>query len=76
MSYLLFHITIVFFSFVCLIFFSILGSLGLELQRLKSWRKVFEGGVFVEPHMPELREFKNYFLSALQVKIWFLFSDP
>ena len=50
---------------ICLI----LGSLGLELQRLKSWRKVFQGGVFVEPHMPELREFKNYFLSALQVNI-------
>ena len=44
----------------------LVGSLGLELRSLKSWRKVFGGGVFVEPHMPELSEFKHYFLKALQ----------
>ena len=44
----------------------LLGSLGLELRSLKSWRRVFEGGAFVEPHMPELREFKHYFLRSLK----------
>ena len=44
----------------------LLGSLGLELRSLTSWKNVFNGGAFVEPHMPELREFKNYFLNALK----------
>jgi hypothetical protein len=43
------------------------GSLGLELRTLKSWRSVFAGGGFVEPHMPELREFKQFFLASLEV---------
>ena len=45
----------------------LIGTLGLELRRLKSWRSVYKGGAFVEPHMPELREFKNFFLSSLKV---------
>jgi len=44
----------------------LLGSLGLELHRQKSWLSVFQNGVFAEPHMPELREFKEYFLSSLK----------
>ena len=44
----------------------LIGTLGLELRRLKSWRSVYKGGAFVEPHMPELREFKNFFLKSLQ----------
>lgn len=43
----------------------LIGSLGLELRRLKSWKAVYKGGAFVEPHMPELREFKNFFLDSL-----------
>ena len=45
----------------------LVGSLGLDLRTLTGWRKVFHGGLFVEPHMPELGEFKNYFIGALQV---------
>ena len=45
----------------------LVGSLGLDMRRLKSWKIVFNGGAFVEPHMPELREFKNYFLGSLKV---------
>jgi hypothetical protein len=45
----------------------LVGSLGLDLRTLTGWRKVFHGGLFVEPHMPELTEFKNYFIGALQV---------
>ena len=46
----------------------LVGSLGLDLRTLTGWRKVFHGGLFVEPHMPELSEFKSYFIGALQVK--------
>ncbi len=45
----------------------LIGSLGLDLKKLSAWRRVFHGGVFVEPHMPELKEFKKYFIDALQV---------
>ena len=47
----------------------LVGSLGLDLRTLTGWRKVFHGGLFVEPHMPELSEFKNYFIGALQVRL-------
>ena len=46
----------------------LVGSLGLDLHKLSAWRTVFHGGLFVEPHMPELAEFKSYFIDALQVK--------
>ena len=52
----------------------LLGSLGLELRSLKTWRRVFSGGAFVEPHMPELREFKNYFLNSLKTPDFLLSS--
>ena len=45
----------------------LIGSLGLDLHKLSAWRTVFHGGLFVEPHMPELAEFKNFFIEALQV---------
>ena len=45
----------------------LIGSLGLELKKLKAWRRVFHKGIFVEPHMPELNDFKQYFIEALQV---------
>jgi len=44
----------------------LIGSLGLDLRTLSGWRTVFHGGYFVEPHMPELSEFKNFFISTLQ----------
>ena len=31
------------------------------------WKSVFTGGIFVEPHMPELAEFKRYFLETVKV---------
>ena len=46
----------------------LVGSLGLDLHKLSAWRTVFHGGLFVEPHMPELAEFKTYFIDALQVR--------
>ena len=41
------------------------GSLGVDLRRVAAWRGVFHGGVFVQPHSPELREFKKFFVRAL-----------
>ena len=50
--------------------FWLVGSLGLDLrnEKMAAWKKVFDGGLFVEPHMPELNEFKTYFISKLQVR--------
>ena len=45
----------------------LIGSLGLELKKLKAWRRVFHRGIFVEPHMPELKDFENYFIETLRV---------
>ena len=45
----------------------LIGSLGVDRRRLNAWRRLFHGGVFVEPHMPELREFREHFLHELQV---------
>ena len=46
----------------------LIGSLGLDLKKLSAWRKVFHQGIFVEPHMPELGDFKDYFIASLQVR--------
>lgn len=46
----------------------LIGSLGLDLKRLSAWRRVFHRGIFVEPHMPELQEFRKYFIKSLQVR--------
>ena len=45
----------------------LIGSLGVDRRKLNAWRRLFHGGVFVEPHMPELREFREHFLGELQV---------
>jgi hypothetical protein len=61
----------------------LIGSLGLDLRSGNSdtnnkkgsqysiarnrWKSVFKGGIFVEPHMPELAEFKRYFLETVKV---------
>ena len=33
------------------------------------WKEVFAGGLFVEPHMPELEDFKQYFLETVKVRL-------
>ena len=63
----------------------LIGSLGLDLRNKNTnkemesgskhsigrnrWKSVFTGGIFVEPHMPELAEFKRYFLNSMKVNI-------
>ena len=32
-----------------------------------SWRRTFEGAVVAEPHMPELEDFREYFVKSMQV---------
>ncbi|CAB4063367.1 unnamed protein product [Lepeophtheirus salmonis] len=46
----------------------LVGSIGLDLRHISSWKIVFDGGIFIEPHMPELVEFKEYFIKSLQNK--------
>jgi hypothetical protein len=53
----------------------LIGSLGLDLKKLSAWRRVFHGGIFVEPHMPELKEFKKFFINSLQVQCALVFAD-
>ena len=58
------------------------GTIGLDIfvpkpettrQRLntaqtQTWRNVFHAGILIEPHIPELEEFKDYFNGAIKVK--------
>ncbi|XP_069693056.1 metabotropic glutamate receptor 8-like [Periplaneta americana] len=42
------------------------GTIGLDKNLLKLWTNVFTGGYLIEPHMPELPDFRNYFLDKLK----------
>lgn len=42
------------------------GTIGLDKNLLKLWKNVFTGGYLIEPHMPELPDFRNYFLNKLK----------
>jgi hypothetical protein len=45
------------------------GTIGLDKNLLKLWKNIFTGGYLIEPHMPELPDFRNYFLNKLKVSI-------
>jgi len=45
------------------------GTIGLDKNLLKLWKNVFTGGYLIEPHMPELPDFRNYFLDKLEVSM-------
>jgi hypothetical protein len=45
------------------------GTIGLDKNLLKLWKNVFTGGYLIEPHMPELPDFRNYFLNKLKVSV-------
>ena len=67
------------------IFHSIIGTVGLDIfipndkkarerlvrKRRQTWRKVFHAGILIEPHIPELEEFKEYFNDAIRVRYFF-----
>ena len=67
-------------------FLSIIGTVGLDIfipndkkarerlvrKRRQTWRKVFHAGILIEPHIPELEEFKEYFNDAIRVRYFFL----
>ena len=46
----------------------IMATVGLrQMDHLISWKRVFNGGVVLEPYLPELDQFQNYFQHALLV---------
>ena len=46
----------------------IMATVGLRQMKLVySWRQVFNGGVVLEPYLPELDQFQRYFQRALRV---------
>ena len=59
----------------------VIGTIGLDIfrpnaketkerlirNRRQTWRKVFHAGILIEPHIPELEEFKEYFNGAIKV---------
>ena len=46
----------------------IMATVGLrQMNHLFAWKKVFNGGVVLEPYLPELEQFQNYFQHALLV---------
>ena len=48
----------------------IMATVGLrQMDHILSWKKVFNGGVVLEPYLPELEQFQNYFQHALLVSI-------
>ena len=44
------------------------GGSGGDLSHSVGWRRFFHGGFYVEPHMPELEDFREYFVESLQVR--------
>ena len=60
---------------------NVVGTVGLDIfipndinaqrrlirKRRQTWRKVFHAGILIEPHIPELDEFKDYFNEAIKV---------
>lgn len=42
------------------------GTIGLDKNLLKLWKNIFTGGYLIEPHMPELPDFRKYFLDKLE----------
>ena len=45
-----------------------MATVGLrQMDHLISWKRVFNGGVVLEPYLPELDQFQNYFQHALLV---------
>lgn len=47
----------------------ITGTIGLNKNLVKVWRNVFSNSYLVEPHMPKLPDFRNYFLNQLEDEV-------
>lgn len=45
----------------------ITGTIGLNHNLMRLWRNLFSGSFLIEPHMPELPDFRNYLLSTFKV---------
>ncbi|KAE8750488.1 hypothetical protein FOCC_FOCC002782 [Frankliniella occidentalis] len=44
----------------------ITGTIGLNHNLMRLWRNLFAGSFLIEPHMPELPDFRNYLLSTFR----------
>lgn len=44
----------------------ITGTVGLNHNLMRLWRSLFAGSYLIEPHMPELPDFRNYLLATLK----------
>lgn len=53
----------------------ITGTIGLNHNLMRLWRNLFAGSFLIEPHMPELPDFRNYLLTTFKVHS-FLYSMP
>ena len=46
----------------------IVATVGLrQMGVIQAWKRVFHGGVVLEPYLPELEQFQRYFTHALRV---------
>ena len=46
----------------------IAATVGLrQMAVIQAWKRVFHGGVVLEPYLPELEQFQRYFAHALKV---------
>ena len=51
----------------------IAATVGLrQMGVIQAWKRVFHGGVVLEPYLPELEQFQRYFTHALRVKLFTL----
>ena len=49
----------------------IAATVGLrQMNVVQEWKRVFHGGVVLEPYLPELDQFQRYFTHALRVKLF------
>ena len=49
----------------------IAATVGLrQMGVIQAWKRVFHGGVVLEPYLPELEQFQRYFTHALRVKLF------
>lgn len=44
----------------------ITGTIGLNHNLMRLWRNLFAGSFLIEPHMPELPDFRNYLLTTFK----------
>jgi hypothetical protein len=50
----------------------IMASVGLgQMQNIQAWKNTYHGGIVLEPYLPELDQFRQYFQNSLIVSLSF-----